>query len=148
MRNQFNLIRLIGLMAFGLGAILFGATGGEVVERLGGHGNLMDKGLLVFFLLGTAYLVVGIGLFLRLSWTKRGATILFGSSIVIWTIFILLEIVPNLYAQDETLFFFSFSLIVYVLLICGLLYLRHEKVLAAYEEDYALGDTRDDILDR
>jgi len=159
MNIHVNLVVIFGLILFGLGSALTLFAGDviylEITDYYSYRGgepyfdwnriDRVDSGVWMFLVLGILFFIFGIGLLLKAKWTKKTVTPLIIISMLGWTYFVM-EIFPSAMRSNDFFIFIGMSTIGYATFTCLFLFLKNEKVLAAYDIDFE-EYKNDDILD-
>lgn len=139
MNNEFNLIRLLGIMTLSIG-VMFIATGPQLAK----YPNELYQEQGFIFVLGIPYFLIGMSMLFRKPWSRIAGSILFALSIFFVLFYVLfMEPLPS----TDLALYCSLVLMVCTLLFCGILFLNNEKIIAEYNRKTTSSFDESNILD-
>ncbi len=142
---QFSLVQIIGLILLGGSCLLLGVGFPELIRRMDYSRDLWRDGLLLICILGIACFVTGIATLLKRKWTRPVITVAL-LTIGLYFAYIFLSDMPNS-GRKEYYYVLVIGLVVFTLLLCGILYINNDKVIADYEAEEGRSLLEEDILD-
>jgi len=144
MKNNFNLLVLFGVLFTSFGFFCLAIFAQELLDASRYNNQFRWQTIHTFFLgVGAVGVLTGIGLMLRLSWSRLPATLILILSAGAWTLFALSEL-DNF---REVIVMLGFSILIFSTCLFGIFFLNNEYTLRQFGLADHPDEKNDDILD-
>lgn len=149
-RNNFNIVRSVGLIFFGFGIFLVGSTLPEIMDRIAetyGNGeSIWDDYLAVYTILGISFAVTGLAGLLKLKWFSKIGSIILVLSIIGFLLFFFEEMLRT-FRRGDTYVIVGVLIMAFTTIISFILLLNNHYFLEALSNEDDFEEKDDRILD-